>query len=400
MGLSCSTEHSAIAKTEKKEWSLKFVKKEQSSAFLTGLLKSFEQGDVNKAMETVQLLGTVYQYDKDWIFSGDMGITFSCYFARWDNMAFHQKYIKQFPQYLGDQYGPRRILVEGTKPYLLAFAYSLFDMKWLNVFKELIKYSVPNPKTDMICGISFYDLAFRCLKDQKYTFKGIYLERNIFRNLFKNIPIDNENIIQKHITESNCDLLEDILDVCDCKDVLEKRNFLFDIARTKDQTYLIPMFMKKGQSIFERVGDDYCFNMAIRLSNSTDFLYYLKNYDILILLGKNILYDMCQYKMALYCFVEIIDKANKSKIDLINGCDTDKKVLPFLCNNYKTYSADTETLIGLLVLNGGDIYEMSNGKRLVDTLLINDFARLVNRMVKWKEEYAKSIPAPPPVVMN
>lgn len=387
---------------EEKEFSNRFADLPQSSEFLNGLKSFFERHHVESAIETVKLLDrNAYRLDPNCTFSGCIEFKQHDHyrlslFQAWANMC-EGKYRR--PETYDDR-GKVKLMIDGVKPYLLAFMFSLFDDKWLEVFTGLLKYSNVDIKNDKVFGLSgFYQMNIY-LAPQGGIINSIKMDRVIFRQIYKNVVFDSKKLINVYIRDHYYALLEDILEVCDCKELLSTTNFLFDIATHMESTALIPMFLKKGQDVFQKIDNEYCFTVAIKKGNSSNLLFYLDNYDILPYLEDGILHTMYEKNLTYNCFAKIISKAKEGKRNIVQEKDrTGRSILRLICETNKDFPEDRAQLIRLLIKEGANIYESFNGKRVIDIIFSYGLPRFVNRMMDWSKEYELEI-APPAVILR
>ena len=342
-----------------------------------------------------------YKFDPDCTFSGC--IQFKNHanyrlslFQAWANMC-DGKYRRPDTN---DDRGTINLMIDGVKPYLLAFMFTLFDKKWLQVFTGLLKYSNVNVKNDLIFGLTGYCQMNMYLAPQGGIINSIQMDRHIFRQIYKNVVFDSKKMINIYIRDNYEALLEDILDVCDCKELFASNNFLFTIAEHQQKTHLIPMFLKKGQDVFQKINGEHCFTVALKNENSGDFTFYLEQFDILPHLGNGILHTMYEKKLSYDCFAIIISKAKEMKRNIIQEKDSvGRSILMSICETRDEFPENLTQLIRLLIKEGADIYESFKGKRVIDVIFSHGLPKFVNRMMDWRKEYELEL-SPPPVVLK
>jgi hypothetical protein len=398
MGIFTSKEEIAEAKAEEEEKKRRclFVRKDQSSPFLNGLWQCFEDHSPKNAEDTLKLLEKkVYSMDPDSIFTG--AIYFQCN---------HQYLISRWGELCSDYYKLIRsnnywepdntyyLLIDGAKPYLLAFLFAVLDKAWLQVFVKLLKYSNVDIIKDQLFGWSAFEHMTHFVAPEPLTSKAqekntVQYCPNIFRQIFKGVVFDNAETICRYIRNDYENMLTDILDVCDCKEMLSKNNFLFEIARVDGRTHLIRLFLNKGQDVYQKLDGIYCFLRAVEYSNSSDFLYYLNGFDILSYLNERLLHAMYENKLSYECFETVISKANEIKRDIVKEKDPEGRTLLILiCETNKPESQD-QALIKLLISWGADIYESWKGKRVIDIVFAYNMPGFVIEMIDWEKEHKR-----------
>jgi len=407
MGAYSSTQ----AKVEKKTQEEKFAEKPQANVFLTRLFDCFKTLDFDKAEDTAKLLKTLYggEYNPDCTFAGSLFYDRKVasfqhgYYVAKDYILFH----KDGSNYHNDH--SKSIYVDGVKPYLLAYFLSRFNKQWLDVFSILYSYSNCDIRNDKIFGVSFYDLFLKTVTGNG-TAGYIHLNLTWIRKTFRGVVFDSLETMARFIDDNEIDLITIIFEVCDCKQLLQQHNFLINIVSHKeDRTRLIPLFIAQGEDVmYRRLLDNRSVpELAVHWGKSQDYLYLVRNYDILKTFHPGLLQDLYYNELTLECFTETLKKAKEAKIDIVNQKGKNGLTpLAFICTEdttnhyYDNYQSWTNSIIKALILEGADIYEKVDGKRIVDLLFEWDYAKLVGQMIEWRDQYIKSIapPAPPPVI--
>jgi hypothetical protein len=404
---------SSQSKADKKAQEEKFAEKPQANVFLTRLFDCFKTLDSDKANDTANLLVTLYSdnYDPNCTFAGsifyDRNVT---RFEHYHSIA--KDYVRFHKDDYDDYYKSKSIYVDGVKPYLLAYFLGQFDKAWINVYATLYLRSNIDIRNDKIFGVSFYDLFLETVTG-KGTEGYIYLNHSWIKKVLNGVVFDSAKSMSRFIDKDEVELIKDVFEVCDCKELLQKNNFLFNIVTHKgDRSHLIPLFVSQGQDIMWRRGLDNKSipEMAVYCRKSADYLHLVRNHDVLKACPTGLLQDLYYNQLTIECFTETLKKAKEAKTDIVN--QKDKNGLTpsaFVCLGTTKYSHYddhestqrwTDSIIKALIMEGADIYEKVNGKRIVDQLFEWDYPKLVSQMIQWREEYIKSIspPAPPPVL--
>ncbi len=307
----------------------KFAVKQQDTKALTALFEAFANGDPAEAKLIVQSINnnllTFAPGDK---FKGALQNTGTHFVPKLGYVL--SKWIPQetFDQYAmdceyKDYYGDKRLgkfYIDGVKPIVLAYLFTAYNLvyelkwghgwasklvseglQWLAVVKEMMKNVNFKPDSqDRVFGMTLFSLVTHSNINsqlQRYTsetekYRPLVYDKEVVRYFLNGVSVTNEKIFTQLINDDNYQVFRDLLDVCDCKEVLAKKNLLYDIERTRlDYRYILFLINDHKQSATVKHGELYCYEYALKQKNFKNFLRYKEiasPYDTLKILATSI----------------------------------------------------------------------------------------------------------------
>lgn len=387
----------------------------QDSPTLEKLIGCFRAGNANDIVQICGLIKKgVMTFDKSCTFKGSITIEKMLYGINKLQCSSMENFFKKSTLHDSGEF-----VIDGVKPYLLAYVMTIQGSWWFNVFKVLCEVSDVSVN-DKIFGVTFFEWFLRGTevyspyRDSKFN----AYDKTVSRQLLKGVRISKMSAqtfsdpIWHLIKTGNYALLEDIFEVADWKDAM-KTNYLCRMAEISNvDISFAKLLITHTNAVFEAEDgkEEYCFVKAARHRNYYYLLFFLTKYNIIPKFKGGCIFQFifssCNW-LTVNLVKEIINAAKKHSVDVINVVDEDgKTALWVLCEMITPGMYKGKTLeemhgsIRELIFNGADIKHAIGSKKLLDVLLGKGLYTLANLIVDWQEEYQATIrpPAPPMVV--
>lgn len=410
----------------------KFPRTAQATPFLQNLFEAFETNNVVNALELVKMVSEgIYTLDPSATFCGSCHCKIRCEshslseFLR-DIIKLPQSVISEGlaldTNFREDRYHTKEwILVDGVKPYVLAFVFSHHDKRrdrgtptWLDVFKKLVELSTCDAR-DTIFGVSIIELITRgatnCHQWHHHP-RGFPYDRDSYRKILRGFSVRHlvglkDDPIETLIGADHFEVVNDLLSVGDREGLLSAKNYLFFVEerskemRDKDRVKYLRLLTEKGQRITDRRGDDYPFTVAIKAQHHDSVEFYLSTFDLVPLFPEGrILHCLLDNLISDEILKLAIAQAKRLGIPVVNAKD-ERGVTPLhsVCrsvtpNMYSRSHEQIDAMIRTLIINGADIHEKdSAGTSMVDLVCFGQkLPQLARNMVTYQRETASLSP--------
>ncbi len=300
------------AKDRQLAYEKKFSSKSQDCQAMEDLLGLFASGDTTKLRTYVEsinkgLIDCKSKGSDSLVFRGVLDDTGNSFIRRVHGKAqeFFGGMMQKYSAYEGG-----RLYVDGVKPLLLAYFFTFHNISsvlkgagarehnkgymWLDVVLEMSKGDKFKVElTDQVFGVTLLDMmmhpVFNARLDipgfgvisgsysmpESGKFRPFLYDKELFRKFLaesKSVIVD-EKLLSGLIKDNNYEVFEDVLAVCNCKEVLEKKLWLYDVEASGADWKFVKLLMKHGQDITKRLSENYyyCYEYALVCKNFVNF---------------------------------------------------------------------------------------------------------------------------------
>ncbi len=318
MGSGSSTENQQKKKEDELkqiEFQKKFSVVKQDTLTLDTLLELFTNGDAVEMLTVVKSINNgLLQFVNGDKFKGAMRDSSYGFVGRVYGKSldwFGKEVVEKYTAIVG--YQRAAFYVDGVKPLVLAYFFTFHNLShilkgagdrepnkgllWLEVVKEMLKnpnFSV-DLDSDSIMGMSMLKLltypvinasvalqAFS-IASGSYTdyrrgeHRPFVFDKEVFQQLLNGYKMESRaDIMLDLIKDQNYEVLDTILEVSDCKELLGKKNFLYDVESCRADSKFVTLLLKHGQSVnmLDTAYNMYCYEYALAMKNFANFLCY------------------------------------------------------------------------------------------------------------------------------
>ena len=416
---------------ESKRRAERFIKRPQVDRLVQGLVDTMENDKTGDIVEIVTMVKEkVYPFDPATTLRGTIANHVKN--LNYSVGEFCRRILKlDVSEYiLFDSKDRERILVDGVKPYLLAFLYMLYDqsemnltVKWATVFERLADISECS-LYDQIFGVPLATLIVRGLTPTttvadseyirayfKYTDTFFRYNEAFMRRVFKGFSVADVRRLEYDPLDAILDnlkcwrrdsFLRDFLAVADCESLFSERDYFLAVEEkgAEHNVGTLELFMGRGHKFPGRTtadGKDNCFTLAIKRDRYADVRFYLQHFDIFK--------KFQEYRILHYLLAHVIDaemvrlaisRATTAGVDLVSVRSPQGRTpLQLLLDNlapdaYAKYATVYDAVIGTLISHGADV----DDQKLLDTLSFEKrLFHLVRKIADFRREYLSRVTA-------